>query len=71
MFNQMDNAFARTTFEPTNDLQFMIRTFLVRFDAIFTLNQDLLLERHYLDGECSPFVRAKMGWRYRRFLVMA
>lgn len=25
----------------------MLRTFLVRFDAIFTLNQDVLLEHHY------------------------
>jgi hypothetical protein len=45
MFNAMDNAFATTSFEPTNDMQFLIRTFLTRFDAIFTLNQDLLLER--------------------------
>ena len=25
----------------------MLRTMLVRFDAIFTLNQDVLLEHHY------------------------
>jgi hypothetical protein len=28
--------------------QRMVKTFLVRFDAIFTLNQDVLLEHHYL-----------------------
>jgi hypothetical protein len=27
----------------------MVRTFLMKFDAIFTLNQDLLLELHYLN----------------------
>jgi hypothetical protein len=53
MFNAMDNAFATTTFQPNNDLHFMIRTFLIRFDAIFTLNRDLLLERHYLDGNVA------------------
>jgi len=27
----------------------MLRTFLVKFDAIFTLNQDILLDHHYLN----------------------
>ncbi len=49
MFGHMNRAF----FE-ANDFEFqqhadrMLRTFLVKFDAIFTLNQDLLLEHHYL-----------------------
>ena len=38
---------AGTTFEFENDLAFSIKKFLERFDAIFTLNQDLLLETHY------------------------
>jgi hypothetical protein len=64
MFNQMDNAFATTTFEPTNYLQFAIKTFLVRFDAIFTLNQDLLLERHYLDDNVAlSSARRWSGWQ--------
>jgi SIR2-like domain len=66
MFNQMNNAFAQTTFEQTNDLHFMIRTFLVRFDAIFTLNQDLLLERHYLDDNLALSSARKWampGWQ--------
>jgi len=33
----------------TSDMRCSIRQFLARFDAIFTLNQDLLLELHY-DG---------------------
>jgi hypothetical protein len=48
MFNYMDQAFAQTAFEPTTaPLEYSIRAFLGRFDAIFTLNQDLLLERYY------------------------
>ena len=54
MFNAMDQAFARTRFEPQPHVPYMVRTFLVQFDAIFTLNQDLLLERHYLDALPSP-----------------
>jgi hypothetical protein len=45
MFNQMDQAISATTFETNNDLRYSVTTFLIRFDAIFTLNQDLLLER--------------------------
>jgi len=43
MYNEMNQTLTRTRFEPQNELEYMIRTFLVRFDAIFTLNQDLLL----------------------------
>jgi hypothetical protein len=57
MFNRMDQSFAaKTTIEPQQEMdpitphpENYVRTFLFRFDAIFTLNQDLLLERHYLD----------------------
>jgi hypothetical protein len=31
----------------------LVRTFSARFDAIFTLYQDLLLEHHYLDENIS------------------
>jgi len=49
MFSHMDKAFVDVPFEfQNNDTEFMARTFLTRFDAIFSLNQDLLLERHYL-----------------------
>ena len=48
MFTYMDQAFGQTPFEqPTQPLEYTIRNFLGKFDAIFTLNQDLLLERHY------------------------
>jgi hypothetical protein len=49
MFVDMNQAFFQTPFEFQQDIARMIRTFLVRFDAIFSLNQDLLLEHHYLN----------------------
>jgi hypothetical protein len=64
MFNAMHQAFASVQFEPSNHIEYLVRTFLVRFDAIFTLNRDLLLERHYLNeniGLASP--RRWSGWQ--------
>jgi SIR2-like domain len=64
MFADMDKAFVRTRFEFDNDLEFMVRSFLIRFDAIFTLNQDLLMERHYLDGNVAlSSYRRWSGWQ--------
>ncbi len=65
MFNYMDQAFGQTPFEqPTQPLEYTIRNFLGKFDAIFTLNQDLLLERHYPadDGHITGN-RSWRGWR--------
>jgi len=42
-----DGYAAKATLEFSNDLQYSIVKYLTRFDAIFTLNQDLLLELHY------------------------
>lgn len=47
LFSRVNAALAATTFEFDNDLAYSIKMFLERFDAIFTLNQDLLLETHY------------------------
>ncbi|MFK4523108.1 hypothetical protein ABIF90_001089 [Bradyrhizobium japonicum] len=49
MFNAMKNAFNRMgfQFDHTTDRPYQITQFLHRFDWIFTLNQDTLLERHY------------------------
>jgi hypothetical protein len=44
MFGSMNGAFFAKDFHFSDEA----RTFLARFDAIFTLNQDLLLERHYI-----------------------
>jgi hypothetical protein len=50
MFADMNDGYAA---EPGWEFQqhqaFMVRTFLVRFAAIFSLNQDLLLEQKYLN----------------------
>ena len=53
MFDDMDNAFQGIAFDFNNDLKSTVTQFLTRFDAIFTLNQDLLLERHYLTDNIS------------------
>jgi hypothetical protein len=45
-------------------MKYLMSTFLVRFDAIFTLNQDLLLERHYLnDNIALSTPRRWNGWQ--------
>lgn len=47
-FHAMNRGFvARGQIEFSNDVRFSIRTFLSKFDAIFSLNQDLLLELYY------------------------
>jgi hypothetical protein len=49
MFKAMGLGFIeRKSLEFQNDLNYMVKTFLLRFDAIFTLNQDTLLELCYL-----------------------
>lgn len=49
MFNLMDNGLAGRTFEFQQYTAYLVSGFLARFSAIFTLNQDLLLERHYFN----------------------
>lgn len=49
MFASMTMAFAQTPFEPpVADPKLGVINFLARFDAIFTLNQDTLLEQSYI-----------------------
>lgn len=47
VFARLNKTFLTKQFEFSNEVEFSIRHFLTRFDAIFTLNQDLLLEIHY------------------------
>ncbi len=48
IFNRMNKAFSELhSMEFSNSVQYSINAFLARFDAIFSLNQDLLLEFHY------------------------
>lgn len=50
MFGEMNGVFFnQVEFEFQKDRARAVRTFLTKFDAIFTLNQDLLLEHHYVD----------------------
>jgi hypothetical protein len=49
MFNAMGLGFKERHLEFQNDGR-EVKTFLAQFDAIFTLNQDTLLEEHYLDA---------------------
>ena len=53
MFDAMNQGLSRAIFEGQNDVSMMVRPFLTSFDYIFTLNQDLLLEQHYLNNR-SP-----------------
>jgi SIR2-like domain len=63
MFNEMNKAFEGIPFEPQNNLEHLVGDFLLRFDAIFTLNQDLLLERHYpVQNIGAPPLRKWHGW---------
>jgi len=64
MFEAMDSGFASVDFEFQTEHKYLVRTFLNRFDAIFTLNQDLLLERHYLNSSLSlGNPRQWSGWQ--------
>ncbi len=55
MFDDMNSGFfSRRHIEATEDPSSPLKNFLLRFDAIFTLNQDLLLERHYLADTYQP-----------------
>ena len=52
MFLDMNRGyFDHNDFEFQAEIASNVGTFLARFDAIFTLNQDLLLEHYYIDRE--------------------
>ena len=53
MFSQLNAAYEQTPFEFGSSRGYRVGEFLVKFDGIFTLNQDLLLERHYLNENVS------------------
>jgi len=50
IFDRMNRSYEQNSMgiEFQNAKHLLLRTFLVEFDAIFTLNQDVLLEQHYL-----------------------
>jgi hypothetical protein len=50
IFSDMDRGFATyPSWEFTNQRERMMLSALVKFDAIFSLNQDLLFERFYFN----------------------
>ena len=52
IFGDMDRGFASLpSWEFQNDVHRTLGHALVKFDAIFTLNQDLLFERYYLNKQ--------------------
>lgn len=54
MFDEMNRGYAALPgIEFQQDHTRMVRTFLTRFNAIFSLNQDTLLEQHYLNDNVS------------------
>jgi SIR2-like protein len=64
MFADLDRAFSQTDFEFQNEIPYLVRTFLAKFDAIFGLNQDYLLERHYLNANVQLSNPTKWnGWQ--------
>jgi hypothetical protein len=67
MFGDMKLAFSRMPFETADMVGGIgVKQFLAQFDAMFTLNQDTLLELHYIgkvDG--SSFPMTPLGPAYR------
>ena len=65
VFSDFDEALSsRPDFEFQTDPRYMLRTFMSRFDAIFSLNQDLLLERFYLNDNIALSSNGRwFGWQ--------
>lgn len=54
MYSEMNQAFGnQPSLEFDNNIPFSVKTFLAKFDVIYTLNQDLLLECHYMHHDLS------------------
>lgn len=60
MFSHMNQHLFTRSWELSQDRDRSITTFLARFDAIFTLNQDQLLEHHYHPEMENP--RGRQRW---------
>jgi len=62
VFGDMNEGFAaRLDWEFQQQREFLVRTFLVGFEAIFSLNQDLLLEQKYLNDNVMLGSDGKWG----------
>ena len=72
MFDDMNKGFfaARPDFEFDNERSNSISSFLGRFDAIFSLNQDLLLELGYCRVEPRQAISTRRTWSAVQFPAM-
>lgn len=60
MFDEMNDGFSHIlNWDYNNNLT---RYFLTRFDAIFSLNQDLFLEQHYMNANVMLLSQGLKGW---------
>jgi len=60
VFSRMNLAFQRRrTMEFSNDIAFGIQPYLTCFDAIFSINQDMLFELHYCRQDVGLWARSK------------
>jgi hypothetical protein len=63
IFDGMNKQFQSRQFEFSNDVARSFGKFLTGFDAIFTLNQDLLLELHYSNQNAALWQGTRWhGW---------
>jgi hypothetical protein len=67
LLQRLNKTFINKKFEFRNDLVCSVKWFLARFDSIFSLNQDLLLEIHYVQrfshqGKWSSVVQPGVQW---------
>lgn len=68
-FGEMNKHLAGAAFEFSSDRTFALAEFLVLFDTIFTLNQDLLLEAKYLDNPDRLSLTQGRKWLAASFLA--
>jgi len=61
-FDEMNRNVARATFNFSNSIEFTLPEFLVLFDAIFTVNQDLFLEAQYFDPPTRLSLTGRRKW---------
>ena len=63
VFDRMNQQFQSRQFDFSSDVARKVGKFLIGFDAIFTLNQDLLLELHYRNDDAALWYGTRwQGW---------
>jgi SIR2-like domain len=63
VFDDMNRSFQSRQFDFSSDVSRKVAKFLIGFDAIFTLNQDLLLELHYRNDDVAIWHGTRwQGW---------